>query len=72
MFDIFKLFQKQKCQCLNQSCTKPIDPIEPSYEEIRDVAHQLWIEEGCPEGKDLEHWEQARDIIITEKISKKI
>ena len=28
-------------------------------EEIRKRAHQIWEEEGRPEGKDSEHWDRA-------------
>ncbi len=30
-----------------------------SEDEIRERAHQIWMEEGCPHGRDREHWEQA-------------
>ncbi|MFC3167433.1 MULTISPECIES: DUF2934 domain-containing protein [Paracoccus] len=29
-------------------------------DRIRQRAHQLWEEQGRPEGKHAEHWEQAR------------
>ncbi|QDA36925.1 DUF2934 domain-containing protein (plasmid) [Paracoccus liaowanqingii] len=29
-------------------------------DEIRARAHQNWEAEGCPEGKDGEHWAQAK------------
>jgi hypothetical protein len=28
-------------------------------ERIRERAHRLWEEQGQPEGRDAEHWEQA-------------
>ena len=28
---------------------------------IRSRAHELWEAEGCPEGKELDHWFQAMD-----------
>lgn len=28
-------------------------------EDVRRRAHQIWEEEGRPEGKDAEHWERA-------------
>ena len=31
-----------------------------SEDEIRERAHRIWMEEGCPHGRDVEHWEQAR------------
>lgn len=27
--------------------------------KIRVRAHQIWEEEDCPDGRDLEHWERA-------------
>lgn len=29
-------------------------------EQIRQRAHEIWESEGCPEGRDVEHWQQAR------------
>lgn len=31
-----------------------------SEDEIRERAHRIWMEEGCPHGRDAEHWEMAR------------
>jgi hypothetical protein len=28
-------------------------------EEISARAHSIWEEEGCPDGRDLEHWLKA-------------
>lgn len=28
---------------------------------VRNRAHELWEKEGCPEGKELDHWFQAMD-----------
>lgn len=36
---------------------------------IRDRAYQIWQEEGCPDGKAGEHWEQARRMIENEESS---
>jgi hypothetical protein len=36
-------------------------PPEPTEAEIRNVARQLWLEAGCPVGRDLEHWLAAKD-----------
>lgn len=32
-------------------------------DEVRRLAHRLWEEEGCPEGRDEEFWYLAEDII---------
>ncbi|HLP75900.1 MAG TPA: DUF2934 domain-containing protein [Candidatus Paceibacterota bacterium] len=31
----------------------------PSHEEISARAYQIFVERGCPEGRDLEHWLEA-------------
>ena len=33
---------------------------------IRARAHALWEEQGCPAGKELEHWEAARREVLQE------
>jgi len=32
-------------------------------ERIRHQAYLIWLEEGRPEGRDKEHWEQAELIV---------
>jgi hypothetical protein len=38
------------------------EPSEPKPDEhgIRQRAHAIWIEEGRPDGKALDHWLRAR------------
>lgn len=36
---------------------------------IRERAYQLWKDEGCPDGKEGEHWEMARRMIEGEEPS---
>lgn len=36
---------------------------EPSELEIQHAAYLLWIEAGRPEGKDLEHWQAAKELL---------
>ncbi len=31
-------------------------------DEIRLIAYSIWEEEGCPDGKDCEHWMRAEAI----------
>jgi hypothetical protein len=33
---------------------------------IRDRAYQIWLEEGCPEGRAEEHWLLAKEMVATE------
>jgi hypothetical protein len=36
---------------------------EPSEAEIQHAAYLLWIENGRPEGRDLEHWLSAKEML---------
>ncbi len=38
-------------------------PWEPTEDEIREHAYQLWLKNGQPEGRDLEHWFSAREAL---------
>jgi hypothetical protein len=31
----------------------------PTLEQITKRAHEIWLAEGCPEGRALEHWQRA-------------
>jgi hypothetical protein len=33
---------------------------EPDEHRVRARAHQIWTEEGKPDGRDKEHWLRAR------------
>jgi predicted RNA polymerase sigma factor len=32
---------------------------EPAEDRIRERAHQIWVEEGKPEGRSMDHWLRA-------------
>jgi hypothetical protein len=34
--------------------------------KIRERAYQLWIEQGQPEGRSDQHWEEARRLVDAE------
>jgi hypothetical protein len=36
---------------------------EPTEAQIQHAAYLLWVEEGRPEGRDLEHWHAAREML---------
>jgi hypothetical protein len=39
----------------------------PSHEErVRARAHEIWVHEGYPDGRDLDHWRQAEAEIAAE------
>ncbi len=29
-------------------------------DRIREIAYFIWLEEGCPNGRDQDHWQRAR------------
>jgi hypothetical protein len=37
--------------------------MDDQEDRIRALAHQLWAEDGCPDGREDEHWFRAADII---------
>jgi Protein of unknown function (DUF2934) len=42
---------------------------EPDFareERIRAKAYQIWLDEGCPDGRDEVHWEMARQLVAIE------
>ena len=34
-------------------------PAPPTQEQIAALAHAIWIDRGCPEGRDLDNWFEA-------------
>ena len=34
-----------------------------SEKQIRELAYSIWEKEGCPEGKDAEHYYQAKKVL---------
>lgn len=35
-------------------------------QRIRERAHRIWLEEGCPEGRDKVHWDMATELVAIE------
>jgi hypothetical protein len=31
----------------------------PTHEQIEALAHAIWIDRGCPEGRELDNWLEA-------------
>jgi hypothetical protein len=42
---------------LNRTSKQEYTP--PTQDQIALRAHQLWVEEGCPQGHDVENWLEA-------------
>ena len=40
-------------------------PYQRWTEEIKVKARELWVQKGCPQGKDLNNWLEAEKIIRT-------
>ena len=36
---------------------------EPTESDIQHAAYLLWIENGRPEGRDLDHWLAAKELL---------
>ncbi len=32
-------------------------------EQVRHEAYRLWQQEGCPEGREIDHWLAAKEIV---------
>jgi hypothetical protein len=43
------------------------DSPDPTDEEIALCAYRIWLQEGCPHGKDREHWLKARRQLLAGK-----
>lgn len=39
----------------------------PKSQDIDILAHQIWEEQGRPEGKDKEHWAQAKQRLASDE-----
>jgi hypothetical protein len=37
--------------------------VNPTENEIATLAHQLWVDSGCPIGSDQQHWFQAEALL---------
>ena len=35
-------------------------------DRVRARAYRLWQEEGCPPGRELAHWEKAKELVAIE------
>ncbi|MCP1609327.1 putative membrane protein [Azospirillum lipoferum] len=38
-------------------------------QRIRDRAYAIWLNEGCPHGRDADHWLQAERAILAEAVA---
>lgn len=42
----------------------------PTHEAVAHCAHQLWQDSGCVEGRDLDYWIEAEQILIADASAK--
>jgi hypothetical protein len=47
------------------------DSPEPADEEIALCAYRIWLMEGCPHGRDKEHWLKAREQLLSVRAKEK-
>lgn len=45
----------------------PLEDTPERLARIRKRAYELWEEAGCPEGRDIEFWERARELVGMEE-----
>jgi hypothetical protein len=43
-----------------------MDDIFERQRRISAVAHQVWLDEGCPADRGVEHWNRATEIIAAQ------
>ena len=41
-------------------------------EQIKELAHAIWEKEGCPDGKDTEHYFRAKQILEEQEAARVI
>ena len=41
------------------------DSPDPTDEEIALCAYRIWLQEGCPQGRDRAHWLKARQQLVS-------
>jgi hypothetical protein len=39
-----------------------------SHKVVAKLAYELYLRDGCPQGKEHEHWEEAETILATERM----
>lgn len=37
-------------------------------QKIREIAYLIWLEEGCPSGRDVDHWAKATERVTLAEI----
>jgi hypothetical protein len=42
-----------------QQASGKIESLSSLHDKIRERAFQIWLEKGCPFGRDIENWQQA-------------
>lgn len=44
----------------------------PSHDEIALRAHQIWLEQGCPHGHDVDNWLEAERQLVSEYANRSV
>lgn len=50
----------------DESTTKQAPAFPSSQEQTANLAYFIWLSEGCPQGRDCEHWLQAEAQLATQ------
>ena len=49
------------------SPTAAVPPPAPNVEEVAERAYTLWLRDGKPDGRDLDHWHEAERLLREER-----
>jgi hypothetical protein len=41
------------------------------HQQIEALAHTIWLRQGCPEGRSLEHWHEAEELFLAQWLTNK-
>ena len=36
-------------------------------QRTRERAYRIWLDEGCPQGRELDHWDKATELVAIEE-----
>jgi hypothetical protein len=56
----------------NPAGEEPRETVKPSPEEIAGKAYFMYVHEGFPDGRDMEHWLDAEKQLITGSLRTRI
>jgi len=66
--DLAAYMNSMIAELITRSETAPSNTVEDDREQrIRSKAYQIWLNEGCPEGRAEAHWDMATELVAIEE-----